>query len=215
MVDQSTASVSDEDLRDLVLRNPSKGWDALWSIYGPIIRSRIFRFHAMRDHYSDLQQEVSLKIFKDDCSILRKWDPTKGSLAAYLACVTRSVCLDYVKSSFYQYSKRKQEASDSEEGEQDLFEVLLTDDSTPLQHSKNRELSDIFCRTIQELAKTKDLKPEDVSMIYLRARGAEYDQVAAVTGKSKESLMMRFSRIRPLLRAKMESVGVTLEILEG
>lgn len=210
---RSAEPSSDEDLRDLVVRDPSKGWDLLWDLYGPMIRARAYSFRNLREHYADMLQEICLKILKDDCAILQKWKPSKGTLAAYLSCVARSVCLDYLKSSSYQYWKNKQTSPATDEDEHDLFDVLPSKDASPSVGLSNKELSILFFEAVHDLAERNRLKPEDVSMIFLRAKGEDYDQVAKITGKSKESLMMRFSRIRGILQTKLESLGITVEAL--
>ncbi len=49
------------------------------------------------DDICDITQNVFLKLVKDDFRLLRRYDPKKGSFSTWLAVLTRSTALDYLR----------------------------------------------------------------------------------------------------------------------
>ena len=71
--------------------------------YAPVIFStvqRVVRARARDDpsvSVEDIVQDVFLRLFKKDARLLRSYDPTRASLATWLAIIARSTTLDVLR----------------------------------------------------------------------------------------------------------------------
>jgi RNA polymerase sigma-70 factor (ECF subfamily) len=67
-------------------------------IYGAV--KRVIATHTGRGHRDDLEdpvQEVFVRLLKDDCRLLRTYDPERASLSTWLTLVARSVAIDHLR----------------------------------------------------------------------------------------------------------------------
>jgi RNA polymerase sigma factor (sigma-70 family) len=200
-------SVSDLDLRDLVLSDPDRGWVALWERYGGIIRSRVFRFDLPEEDLLDLQQEVTIRFFEKDSEILRNWDPDRSALPVYLSVITTYTCHDYLRSKFHSYSKRKV-STPSDDDDQDFFAKLEDDRLSPAEKLNRQQVSDAIHHCLEEWAKDGPLKEKDRLLLELRVRGLSYKEVAEALGISEHNALVRFNRLKPRFRERLLKAGV-------
>ncbi|WP_147822311.1 RNA polymerase sigma factor [Salidesulfovibrio onnuriiensis] len=83
--------------------NIKQNWDALVekyasSIYGYLHHYCKAHMNGLKeDDICDITQNVFLKLVKDDFRLLRRYDPKKGSFSTWLAVLTRSTALDYLR----------------------------------------------------------------------------------------------------------------------
>lgn len=52
----------------------------------------------LRQELEDLTQEVWLELFKHDCRVLRRWDPERGNLSAYVSHVAKIRTAGFLRS---------------------------------------------------------------------------------------------------------------------
>ncbi len=85
-----------EDLSALV-DGDKAAWDAFVTRYVGVISATIRRFSVTVPDHDDLVQDVFLRLCKDDCRLLRTYDPARASLSTWLTIVARSAALDAVR----------------------------------------------------------------------------------------------------------------------
>lgn len=94
------SGLTDRELRERLIRDPEKGWRAFVDAYSPRLLQVIEQCGVRdRDDVMDLYVHVCERLAADDCARLRKHDPGKGTLGAWLGTVVRRMLVDWVRSS--------------------------------------------------------------------------------------------------------------------
>jgi DNA-directed RNA polymerase specialized sigma24 family protein len=92
------SGLSDRELRERIIEDPEAGWRAFVDQYTPRLLQLIETCGVRdRDDAMDLYVHVCERLAADDCSRLRKHDPAKGSLSAWLGTVVRRMLVDWVR----------------------------------------------------------------------------------------------------------------------
>jgi DNA-directed RNA polymerase specialized sigma24 family protein len=92
--------LNDRELREQLIADPAAGWRAFVDQYSPRLLQVIDQCGVRdRDDAMDLYVHVCERLAADDCARLRRHDPGKGSLAAWLSTVVRRMLVDWVRSS--------------------------------------------------------------------------------------------------------------------
>jgi DNA-directed RNA polymerase specialized sigma24 family protein len=93
------SGLSDRELRERIIQDPEAGWRAFVDQYTPRLLQLIEMCGVRdRDDVMDLYVHVCERLAADDCARLRKHDPGKGSLGAWLNTVVRRMLVDWVRS---------------------------------------------------------------------------------------------------------------------
>ena len=93
------ADLTDAALHALVAANPERGWRAFVDQYTATLVSLIQRAGVTdRDDVADLYVWICERLAADDCARLRRHDPRKGALAAWLTIVVRHAIVDWTRS---------------------------------------------------------------------------------------------------------------------
>jgi DNA-directed RNA polymerase specialized sigma24 family protein len=91
--------VSDADLRTLLIEDPERGWRTFIDQYTPTVLALIERAGIRdRDEAMELYVWACERLAADDGARLRRHDPRKGSLEAWLSVLMRNVVVDWVRS---------------------------------------------------------------------------------------------------------------------
>jgi DNA-directed RNA polymerase specialized sigma24 family protein len=91
--------LGDEALRQLLARDPEEGWRVFIDQYTPAVLAFIEQAgFTRRDDAMDLYVRVCERLAADRCDRLRRYNPEKGTLSAWLRTVTRHVLVDLVRS---------------------------------------------------------------------------------------------------------------------
>lgn len=86
-----------------LLRRDKASWDAFVERFSSIIYSavrRVFLNHTGKaDAWDNKEavQEVFLRLLKDQCRLLKSYDPLKASLATWITIVARSTTIDFLR----------------------------------------------------------------------------------------------------------------------
>ncbi len=92
-------ALSDGELRRLLAEDAERGWRAFVDQYTPALLAYIERAGIRdRDEAMELYVLVCERLTADDCARLRRHDPAKGALGAWLAVLVRNVVIDWVRS---------------------------------------------------------------------------------------------------------------------
>lgn len=125
------STLTDADIRALLDRDPDAGWRAFVDRYTPVLLSLIERA-GIRDH--DEAMELYLmtceRLAADEGARLRRHDPAKGPMAAWLGAVVRNVIVDWVRA---RAGRRRlfQSVEALPPREQAVFELYYWNDRTP------------------------------------------------------------------------------------
>ena len=91
--------VSEADLRVLLIKDRERGWRTFIDQYTPTLLALIERAGIRdRDEAMELYVWACERLAADDCARLRRHDPGKGSLEAWLSVLIRNVVVDWVRS---------------------------------------------------------------------------------------------------------------------
>jgi DNA-directed RNA polymerase specialized sigma24 family protein len=91
--------LSDGELRSLVAQDADRGWRAFIDQYTPTLLALIERAGVTdRDEAMELYVLACERLSADDCARLRRHDPGKGALGAWLSVLIRNVVVDWVRS---------------------------------------------------------------------------------------------------------------------
>jgi RNA polymerase sigma factor (sigma-70 family) len=91
--------LSDRELRELLIVDGGAGWRAFVDQYSARLLQLIDQCGVRdRDDAMDLYVHVCERLAADDCARLRRHDPAKGALTAWLTTVVRRMLVDWVRS---------------------------------------------------------------------------------------------------------------------
>jgi RNA polymerase sigma factor (sigma-70 family) len=127
------SDLTDRQLRELLTRDPAAGWRAFVDQYTPTLLSLIERAGISdHDEAMELYTGACERLSADDCARLRRHDPAKGPLAAWLSAVMRNVVVDWVRS---RRGRRRlfRVIRLLPELEQQVFDLFFWRDRTPTQ----------------------------------------------------------------------------------
>ena len=206
---------SDENLRELCLRNPDRGWRCLEARYGYIIRWKISRFREFStEDAQDVYQNISFHLSKDRFRVLQKWDPNKSSLGLYLAVVTSNQCRDYLRSSFYRDTRRLRHLGFGQDDETCLPELVSTNGPSPADYTRRKEIEDRIQDCIEKWYTSGDLKLRDLLLLKGRIQdGTRFKDLAKVLGMKAVAAMKQASRLKTELRARLKREGIDPSVL--
>jgi len=90
--------LSDGDLRSLLIEDPDRGWRAFIDQYTPRMLALIERGGIRdQDEAMEIYTLVCERLAEDDCARIRRFDPSKGAIAAWLSVLVRNTMVDWVR----------------------------------------------------------------------------------------------------------------------
>ena len=93
------SELSDRELRERLITDAEAGWRAFVDQYSARLLQLIQQCGVRdRDDAMDLYVHICERLAADDCARLRRHDPAKGALTAWLATVVRRMLVDWVRS---------------------------------------------------------------------------------------------------------------------
>jgi len=93
------SGLSDRELRERLIADADSGWRAFVDQYSARLLQLIEQCGVRdRDDAMDLYVHVCERLAADDCARLRRHDPAKGALAAWLSTVVKRMLVDWVRS---------------------------------------------------------------------------------------------------------------------
>jgi DNA-directed RNA polymerase specialized sigma24 family protein len=172
------AEPTDQQIRELLLHDADAGWRAFVDRYTPTLLALIERA-GIRDYDEamELYLRTCERLSADGYSRLRRHDPAKGPLAAWLAVVVRNVTVDWVRSRAGR--RRLFKAVDLLPArERQVFELYYWDDKTPseiceilaMRESAIVTLSDVFAAMDAIDAVLSDRHRRDLLAMAVRSR---------------------------------------------
>jgi RNA polymerase sigma factor (sigma-70 family) len=97
--DSGEEPLTDGELRTLLVQDPARGWRAFIDQYTPLLLALIERAGIQdREEAMEIYVLACERLAADDCARLRKHDPGRGALGAWLSVLVRNVLVDWVRS---------------------------------------------------------------------------------------------------------------------
>ena len=91
-------ALSDGDLRSLLIADRDRGWRAFIDQYTPRMLALIERGGIRdQDEAMEVYTLVCERLAEDDCARIRKFDPSKGAIGAWLSVLVRNTMIDWVR----------------------------------------------------------------------------------------------------------------------
>jgi RNA polymerase sigma factor (sigma-70 family) len=149
----------------------------------PLLEARVARHlarqRAGRQELADRVQQVLLRLFEEDAAALRRWDPARGSLAAYVGAIADHAMISEL---------RRPAPPDPTEAPDDS----RSPDSGPESKAAFRDLMS---------ALVEELDEEDFTLfrlVYMEELSP--DEVALLLGLRRDAAYKRIQRLRPKIR---------------
>jgi len=189
--------LSDEALADLLRADPERGWRAFVEEHTATLLALIRRAGVVdEDDAAEIYVRVCQRLAENECARLRRHDPSKGALAAWLTIVVRRVIVDWVR---------------SREGRRRLFRSV-------------RRLSE-FDQKVFELRFWEGLKASEIAERIGAARGRPADLADVLEGlerisdvlsdRHQSQLAAIVGRSRPALSFDAPVRGAPLDLLDA
>ena len=91
-------TLSDGELRSLLIEDPGRGWRAFIDQFTPRLLALIERGGIRdQDEAMEVYTLVCERLAEDDCARIRKFDPSKGAIGAWLSVLVRNTMIDWVR----------------------------------------------------------------------------------------------------------------------
>lgn len=170
--------LSDEELSQLISRQPSVYLRAAYDRYsGPLLRF-IYRFTENREAAEEILQDIFEQLLSG------KFHTSSGSLKAWLFTVAKNKSLNYIGKSAYKLSERLVEDVHFNE---DCIETRL-----------------IQSNLLRQLASAEASLPEDLNLTWnLRKEGLDYRQIADRLSIPVGTVKSRFFRLVEYLKKEL------------
>jgi RNA polymerase sigma factor (sigma-70 family) len=178
---ESAPVLSDEALRALLAEDPERGWRAFVDQYTSTLLTLIARAGvADEDDAADVYLRVCERLAEDECARLRRHDPRRGALAAWLTILVRHVVVDWIRS---RAGRRRHFRAIKRLAafDQLVFELFYW------QHRRPTEIADVL-RTVEK-------RPVDLADV-LNALHRIHE---AMTDRHHRELLALVARTRPVL----------------
>lgn len=160
-----------EYLVSLCLEGNQKAWNRFVTEFSPIIRHAVswtLNHHgAATDAADDIVQDIFFRLIKSEYKLLENWDSTRGTLKTWLAVVSRSAAIDFIRTDrTYLY-----DAIDEHEELKTEMENILDLPELPLHVLSTRQKSVLQCLygeelTTVEAARKLDVHPQTIRSIH-------------------------------------------------
>jgi len=198
----------ERELRDRVLADPHAVWGDFQREYDPLIRRLVQRFGIPPEDREEVYQEICHSVIKNDYRVLRVWDAESCSLRHFLAIVATNAAINFLRSAFHSYSRRKAASIDSDAG--GVSPYLLLEDTTqsPLERLQRIQAVEVLEKGLSRWVQEGSVRREDRILISFRLQGMSFQEVAGAIGITPANARARFARLKPKLRRLLAGHGV-------
>jgi RNA polymerase sigma factor (sigma-70 family) len=207
----SSAYPGDQTLRDRILASPEEGWKVFWETYGGFIHRIIGRFDLSPEDSEEVSQEVCHALIKDDFKVLRIWNPGRCSLRGFLSVIAAHSVANFYRSSFHRFTLRKSNTSGNAEASDEHHSSLMEATFTAAERLYRAQVVGILRKSLDEWVSEEKLCPTDRNLILLRLQGLSFREISTLIGITTSYATVRFSRMKPLLRKRLEEAGIQPE----
>ena len=205
-------TTGDQELRDQVLASPEEGWKDFWETHGGFILRIIGRFSLSIDDTEEVRQEICHALIKDNFKVLRTWNPERCSLRGFLSVVTAHIVMTFYRSSFHRFSLKKVELLEDPTASGEHLPNPFDPTFTVTDRLYRVQVTGFLQKSLDEWVEEERLSSTDRSLVLLRLRGLTFKEISKMTGITTSHATVRFSRLKPLLRKRLEEAGIHPEV---
>jgi len=171
----------DASLVQRCLAGDETGWETLVRTHTRRVYGLCYRFTGTDSEAQDLTQEVFLRVFR----MLKTFRSTEGSLATWLARITRNLLIDHYRRT------RHDRVTDSLEDQLPVLEESVAASARPDGMVAGREASELLQAALQKLS--PDLRE---TVILRDLQEMEYREIAQVLDIPEGTVKSRLNRGR-------------------
>ena len=207
------ATMTDEEIRNLLLAHPEEGWKPFWDRHGRFISQMIQRYRLHAEDSEEVLQEVSFRLIKDNLRLLRSWDPRRCMLRGYLAVIISSTCRSYLRS-LRRRNFKNRFLSQNDPAIASFFMLELPDSGpSPLDLLHRQELTLLLWDCLDSSERSGIVKCRDRLLLEMRLNGANTLQIAQRLGISQGNAAIRYHRLKKVLKERLMQLGLRTEDL--
>jgi RNA polymerase sigma factor (sigma-70 family) len=206
-----SACLDDQKLRDRILASPEEGWNDFWEAQEGFIHRIIGRFKLSPEDSEEVRQEVCHALIKDDFKVLRRWDPDRCSLRGFLSVIAAHSVANFYRSSFHRFTLRKTNTPGDSEVSEDYYSSLMVATFTATERLYRAQVIGFLRKSLDEWVSQEKLCAADRNLILLRLQGLSFREISTLIGITTNHATVRFSRLKPLLRKRLEEAGIQPE----
>ncbi|MCG8531993.1 MAG: sigma-70 family RNA polymerase sigma factor [Desulfovibrionales bacterium] len=161
----------DQALVALCLNGNQTAWNRFVATYGAVITHAVtwtLTHHgSAKDAADDIVQDIFFRLIKSEYTLLAKWDANRGTLKTWLAVLSRSATIDFLRTDrTYMY-----DAIEEHEHIVDEASTLLDLPELPLNVLSTRQKSVLQCLYGEELTPVEaaaklDIHPQTIRSIH-------------------------------------------------
>jgi RNA polymerase sigma factor (sigma-70 family) len=203
-------SIADQELIQRILSDPNEGWKEFQATYDRFLLKVTRRFDLAKEDEEEVYQEICLQLVKNDFKVLRAWKPERCSLPHFLTIIATHAVIDFVKSPFHTYTRRKSDLDRVEGRPEAVIETFEDLTYSPAERLQRLQLVEVLRATLDRWIWTRRFKTEDRLLIEFRLRGLSYKEISARLGVSVSYATGRFTRLKSVLRRGLEDAGISL-----
>ncbi len=209
--DESRHPPNDVDLRARVLASPEEGWKTFWEIHGGFLHRLVERLGLSIDDKEEVRQEICHALIKDDFKVLRTWDPERCSLRGFLSVIVAHTVTNFYRSGFHRFTLRRTGQSVGTDTNEELYTNLMEATFSVEERLYQAQVTGFLRKSLDEWVNEEKLSPTDRSLVLLRLRGLSFKEISTLIGITTSHATVRFLRLKPLLRKKLEQAGIRPE----
>lgn len=206
--DPSSIHIADEQLVSLILSSPDEGWRNFWDTHGRFIQRIIGRFDLCPEDIEEVRQEVCHSLIKDNYKILRAWDSEICSLRGFLSVITAHAVSNYFRSSFHRFNLKRVDLERDTEDRVEVHSGFMAASFSASERLYRVQVTRFLRKSLDEWVAREKLSPTDRELVLLRMRGLSFKEISALTGMTTSHATVRFTRLKPLLKKRLEEAGI-------
>ena len=152
-------------------------WDAFVRAAAPVIYAAVRRSQQSRGSQAvgeieDRMQDVFIRILRDDCKLLRTFDPARASLVTWLTLIARTVV--------HEHARKKRLPTTGMEGHDAMPEFRSNEPQIPMENAIDRSIP---------LHALSDQQRQVIGMLF--QEGLSVEQAAARLGVEAQTIRSR------------------------
>ena len=186
-------SIADQERDDVLLRRAGKGDEEAFTLLYRRHQAALHRFALRMSGNAWAAEEIVQDVFMTLMRDPKKYDPSRGTLGAFLYGITRNRVLKHLERSPKEISVEEREENGAS------LETVLQDFVTPATVAEKRELIQMVWAAVLGL-------PEEFreTVVLCELEELSYEEAAAMIGCPIGTIRSRLYRGRALLMARLE-----------
>ncbi|HEX9744498.1 MAG TPA: sigma-70 family RNA polymerase sigma factor [bacterium] len=176
---------SESELFESLIRGDSAAWRHFIDRIAPVIRALAAKSNMSGDDVDDLSQKVVVRLIDGNCRALRKFDPARGSLHAWVKVIATRILLD-----------QKRHTETRRILHEDLYNEFMVDPGHEFD-------DDIATKLLIDNIRSRLQPDERVAFDFIQA-GVKPSEFARILGISVDAANQRVRRLKDRIRSMVD-----------